>query len=40
MCGRFTNRAKPEQVKKEIKVEAKNTNLFQQTKISERMHCL
>jgi putative SOS response-associated peptidase YedK len=29
MCGRFTNRAKPEQVKKEFKVENENSNLFQ-----------
>jgi putative SOS response-associated peptidase YedK len=29
MCGRFTNRAKPEQIKKEFKVGAKNPNLFQ-----------
>jgi putative SOS response-associated peptidase YedK len=40
MCGRFTNNAKPEQIEKEFKIEAKNTNLFQQTIISERMHCL
>jgi putative SOS response-associated peptidase YedK len=29
MCGRFTNRAKPEQIKKEFKVGTKNPNLFQ-----------
>lgn len=29
MCGRFINRAKPEQIKKEFKVGAKNPNLFQ-----------
>src|SRR4028119_1747843 len=29
MCGRFTNNAKPEQIKKEFKVGAKNLNLFQ-----------
>lgn len=29
MCGRFTNKAKPEQIKKEFKVEAENPNLFQ-----------
>jgi putative SOS response-associated peptidase YedK len=29
MCGRFTNRAKPELIKKEFKVGAKNPNLFQ-----------
>ncbi len=29
MCGRFTNNAKPEQIKKEFKVGAKNPNLFQ-----------
>jgi len=29
MCGRFTNRAKPEQIKQEFKVGAKNLNLFQ-----------
>ncbi len=29
MCGRFTNRAKPEQIKTEFKVGAKNPNLFQ-----------
>ncbi len=29
MCGRFTNRAKPEQINKEFKVGAKNPNLFQ-----------
>jgi putative SOS response-associated peptidase YedK len=28
MCGRFTNRAKPEQIKREFKVGAKNPNLF------------
>jgi putative SOS response-associated peptidase YedK len=29
MCGRFTNKAKPEQIKAEFKVGAKNPNLFQ-----------
>jgi len=29
MCGRFTNNAKPEQIKTEFKVGAKNPNLFQ-----------
>jgi putative SOS response-associated peptidase YedK len=29
MCGRFTNKAKPEQIKKELKVGTKNPNLFQ-----------
>ncbi len=29
MCGRFTNKAKPEQIKKEFKVGAKNPNLYQ-----------
>ncbi len=29
MCGRFTNKAKPEQIKTEFKVGAKNPNLFQ-----------
>jgi putative SOS response-associated peptidase YedK len=29
MCGRFTNNAKPEQIKTEFKVGAKNHNLFQ-----------
>jgi putative SOS response-associated peptidase YedK len=29
MCGRFTNRAKPEQIKKRFKVGVKNPNLFQ-----------
>jgi putative SOS response-associated peptidase YedK len=29
MCGRFTNRAKPEQIKTEFKVGIKNPNLFQ-----------
>lgn len=29
MCGRFTNNAKPEQIKKEFKVGTKNPNLFQ-----------
>ncbi len=29
MCGRFTNNAKPEQIKKEFKVGAKNPDLFQ-----------
>jgi putative SOS response-associated peptidase YedK len=28
MCGRFTNRAKPEQVKREFKIENENSNLF------------
>ncbi len=29
MCGRFTNNAKPEQIKTEFKVNAKNPNLYQ-----------
>jgi len=29
MCGRFTNKAKPEQIKTEFKIETKNPNLFQ-----------
>ena len=29
MCGRFTNRAKPEQIKKEFKVGRKNPNLYE-----------
>ena len=29
MCGRFTNKAKPEQVKSEFKVGAKNPNLYE-----------
>jgi putative SOS response-associated peptidase YedK len=29
MCGRFTNNAKPEQIKKEFNIGAKNPNLFQ-----------
>ena len=29
MCGRFTNKAKPEQIKKEFKVGAKNHNLYE-----------
>jgi len=29
MCGRFTNKAKPEQIKKEFKIVNKNPNLFQ-----------
>lgn len=29
MCGRFTNNAKPEQIKKEFKVGSENANLFQ-----------
>lgn len=29
MCGRFTNRAKPEQIEKEFKVGAKNPNLYE-----------
>ena len=29
MCGRFTNKAKPEQIEREFKVGAKNPNLFE-----------
>jgi putative SOS response-associated peptidase YedK len=29
MCGRFTNKAKPEQIKKEFKIGNKNPNLYQ-----------
>jgi len=29
MCGRFTNRAKPAQIRQEFKVGSKNPNLFQ-----------
>jgi putative SOS response-associated peptidase YedK len=29
MCGRFTNKAKPEQTKKEFKVGAKNSDIYQ-----------
>jgi putative SOS response-associated peptidase YedK len=29
MCGQFTNNAKPEQIKTEFKVNAKNPNLYQ-----------
>ncbi len=29
MCGRFTNNAKPEQIKTEFKVGNKNPNLYQ-----------
>ncbi len=29
MCGRFTNKAKPEQIKREFKIGNKNPNLFQ-----------
>ncbi len=29
MCGRFTNNAKPEQIKTEFRVRAKNPNLYQ-----------
>ncbi len=29
MCGRFTNNAKPEQIKKEFKIGNKNPNLYQ-----------
>jgi putative SOS response-associated peptidase YedK len=29
MCGRFTNKAKPEQIKKEFKVGAKNPDIYQ-----------